>query len=710
MIAEPPQGLFFLFNNPPKKTYYIAIVTIFNHMEIRNEIQRRQHMCDVRIEDFGEKIGGARKDLYSLSNIMELNDEELSQVTRDKIWKKPNIVKLVKEGVDKCLLYWQEMIRKSIPLHPVIGYTDDGKTVCKNYIRIVNQLKSFSDNAEKIDIEGLRGLLMQHFIREYGYRYSPCTEEGRSILSRGVFDAINTSPEKIAKLVEREHFGLDPQAKRHAEAESQYGIGRFFTHPINACDIEGYQGEALYYLDPDKQQPGTVAVSTKGLYLGTYFFYEGRFPEGCDSWDKDNSWLVTEQHGRPILNGFDSKEAADGARKALVEAQAAFANAKAGGKARKTKFMPPQLDFVKQTGFEASDVTGDDYMNVFGFRAGEFGNWMNDLDRQKSLDMGFIAFKNLASLLGISDDGISLGHQLAIAFGSRGIAKARAHYEPARNVINLTKMKGAGCVAHEWAHALDKRIGTMYGATSLASEDLSDWSYKPKHAGIPEEFSSLIEAMRYNFEEVEADYDTPINKAKDNLKKFMEYEGRNITDEATRSTWQELSERLMEEACDGNLMNPDTINNLSSLKKSAIGRGLRKEDRESIMLYQNDLNCRIRCKANGPTMTKNKKPTQFYEGSKKFGNSYSRDGGYWESKEEMFARAFDCYISDKLKEMGIQDTYLSSSADCFWMPGLDGDENVYAIPVGEERKKINAMFDKLFERLRSDGTFTVNGN
>ena len=30
-----------------------------------------------------------------------------------------------------------------------------------------------------------------------------------------------------------------------------------------------------------------------------------------------------------------------------------------------------------------------------------------------------------------------------------------AHYEPLLEVINLTKLRGAGCLAHEWAHALD---------------------------------------------------------------------------------------------------------------------------------------------------------------------------------------------------------------------------------------------------------------
>ena len=44
---------------------------------------------------------------------------------------------------------------------------------------------------------------------------------------------------------------------------------------------------------------------------------------------------------------------------------------------------------------------------------------------------------------------------MSIAYGARGASKAAAHYEPERKVINLTKMKGAGSLGHEWAHALD---------------------------------------------------------------------------------------------------------------------------------------------------------------------------------------------------------------------------------------------------------------
>jgi hypothetical protein len=52
----------------------------------------------------------------------------------------------------------------------------------------------------------------------------------------------------------------------------------------------------------------------------------------------------------------------------------------------------------------------------------------------------------------------ALRKNLAIALGSRGSGRANAHYEPMKNVINLTAKNGNGSLAHEWAHALDSKL------------------------------------------------------------------------------------------------------------------------------------------------------------------------------------------------------------------------------------------------------------
>ena len=101
------------------------------------------------------------------------------------------------------------------------------------------------------------------------------------------------------------------------------------------------------------------------------------------------------------------------------------------------------------------DVTAEQFREQFGFRGVQFGNWTNQRDRQEAVNQAFDAFMDLSRILGVSPKALSLGGELGIAFGARGGGKASAHYEPSHVVINLTKTKGVGALAHEWWHALD---------------------------------------------------------------------------------------------------------------------------------------------------------------------------------------------------------------------------------------------------------------
>jgi hypothetical protein len=95
--------------------------------------------------------------------------------------------------------------------------------------------------------------------------------------------------------------------------------------------------------------------------------------------------------------------------------------------------------------------------------------------------------------------------------------------------------------------------------------------------------------------------------------------------------------------------------------------------------------------------------TDFYKGSKAFDEQYSKMGhGYWSSPCEMFARAFDCYVSDKLKEAGVQSQYLTSHADAYSAVRSDGTE-IFAFPRGEERKELSHLFDELVVELKEHG-------
>ncbi|KAB2838652.1 MAG: hypothetical protein F9K47_17640, partial [Burkholderiales bacterium] len=118
----------------------------------------------------------------------------------------------------------------------------------------------------------------------------------------------------------------------------------------------------------------------------------------------------------------------------------------------------PHLDRLERTGpswREERDITGDELVEAFGFRGIEWGNWVPQHERQAILNHAFEAFHDLADVLGLPPRMMSLHGALGIGFGSRGRGRFAAHFEPSCCAINLTRLAGAGSLAHEWGHAID---------------------------------------------------------------------------------------------------------------------------------------------------------------------------------------------------------------------------------------------------------------
>ena len=84
--------------------------------------------------------------------------------------------------------------------------------------------------------------------------------------------------------------------------------------------------------------------------------------------------------------------------------------------------------------------------------------------------------------------------------------------------------------------------------------------------------------------------------------------------------------------------------------------------------------------------------------------------GYWGAPTEMFARAFESYISDKMGEIKRRNSYLVNR----WFTNLkfptgkampDGSQ-AQPFPQGEERKRINATIDEFLDALRKHDELT----
>ena len=98
--------------------------------------------------------------------------------------------------------------------------------------------------------------------------------------------------------------------------------------------------------------------------------------------------------------------------------------------------------------------------------------------------------------------------------------------------------------------------------------------------------------------------------------------------------------------------------------------------------------------------------TDYYRNSLRMGDECERDGGYWDSNTEMTARAFACYVMDKLP--GDSD-YLVGHAESAttFVAGRDGEPEILkAFPEGEERKAINAGFDEIVTELKREQILT----
>lgn len=106
-------------------------------------------------------------------------------------------------------------------------------------------------------------------------------------------------------------------------------------------------------------------------------------------------------------------------------------------------------------------VTPETFLDTFAPYGVEFGNWQTD--RDSCLNRTTDALLDLAQVIRWQPRAMTFYGRLALAFGARGHGKAAAHYEPGRQVINLTKTAGAGCLAHEWFHAFDHALSTGPG-------------------------------------------------------------------------------------------------------------------------------------------------------------------------------------------------------------------------------------------------------
>lgn len=106
----------------------------------------------------------------------------------------------------------------------------------------------------------------------------------------------------------------------------------------------------------------------------------------------------------------------------------------------------------------SSDVSFVDIRRAFGFRSIQVGKWVTQKEQQIAANLIFDALSDLAMILQIPKEAISLRGSLSLAFGTGGQKFAQAHYHIGKKELALAKNAGGGALAHEWFHAFDHYI------------------------------------------------------------------------------------------------------------------------------------------------------------------------------------------------------------------------------------------------------------
>lgn len=644
VVAEENGNYVFSFTEEPEVPMVIEMEPEEQEPTVK---EKKTSKSKQKIEDFGKKIGGARKDMWAsrglnLSDLDGMNASEMEKyITKDNVWKKPDYDQLIADGLPVKVVWFMKCVRDKVPTKP--NYSSYHSEEEKNAIReeYINFVGAMRDEVmackTKEDCVGL----YQSFFHDQGY-----VERTGSYSLSATDKCIHHLDNKLYKVFRDANYEwgytYDRQIKKH-----QFGV------------------------DADQKLPKGYAI--REYTNGTFSVVKGY---------------------TLVASNFDSWAAA---KKYLDE------NVKST--TRKKAFTPPQLEHVRREGLtdirNDNNITGDDFLADYGFYGGEFGNWMSEADRQASLNMGYEAFYDLAEALQITSSDISFNGKLSIAFGARGHGKAAAHYEPAREVINLTKMTGAGSLAHEWGHALDDYLGKKLGYGRMLTE-----------ARAPE-IQAVMDAMRgrpATEEEKAEKYDklladrsaTASMRCEDVINRYKEAAEASKTialSEETQTRYKEVANKLDEilTTVTEKIVQKDYAPCLDLVEQAeALVRETNLCDGSLTRILS--LKGDIIFVSDWTRARENYKvETDYYKGSKLMdGVSAKCDKGYWASNCEMFARAFSCYVMDKLKP-GRSDYLCGHSESAATI--TDG-KVVRAYPVGEDRTRINAAMDNFIQQMK----------
>jgi hypothetical protein len=559
------------------------------------------------IEDVGEKLGGAKKDRAALmaEANKEFSDDELASLPLSKVWPKESVDAIE----DKTMAAIATAIRAEIPAKPRTSY---------KVKRWVEQVK------------GVRGL-MRH-----------ATEMGRDEFLAKMDEKFSLKPLiskiKLLELIDREQWGRIGKVEEYPGAVT-YKDGKGIPAPFVLAHID-----EKYTPFPGETKIEDVAEKIGDILAGQAGEKRMQF-EVRGRGDRFFINKVGDREYRPLKTFTDGKEAVAYKNAHYDELVQAWEDVKDRDNVKEKDLRRQENRPRTATDYrKGRDVSAEDFAATFGFRGVEFGNWVsqgkNAKERQGMVNQAYDALMDLAEIVGVPPKAISLNGGLGLGFGSRGSGWASAHFEPGTFVINLTKTRGAGALAHEWFHALDNYFSRQregertFNGDNNAYRDENFITHKPEPMFVHKQHPSkpIPQATLLAFRE------------KNPASKFYNPENWHLDPKHPQGV-RPVVERAFAEL-------------VEALNASPMSQRAQKIDA-------------------------------------------GKSDGYWSRTLERGARAFENYIIAKMAEKGFDNDYLANVVS---IEEFSRDKGRYPYLLHEELAPVVEAFDNLFATIETKET------
>jgi hypothetical protein len=618
------------------------------HTIVEQKLDEKQE--NKSFKDAGKRVGGSKKEMAAIRAITSTDLDNMDNatafkvVTKDRILPDIDVEQRRLDGEDAGLVFLKKKLHEAVSAKPA-----NNPEARKAYVELIPKLFEKIDAAKSID--EIDDIGRNTFERLYSYR------GGNKVFLIGSKDTVvedylgKTFLNLIAK-------NTDSAAENWSKAI----LYDAFPEKLSREKYEKYIEARTNNIKETKERLATRTPEewereTKDDYMVKYTFNGNQLnkmkKEEPDKYAKliqdhkdrvykklDNSllsfenWIKDRPRYAPRQSDWTWNEKKE--RQATDRAQGEM----------KIHDNPPLAYIKRVNGREVknSDVTPEAIKNNLGFNSVQFGNYVKDEEAKEHVKHFIASIYDLEDALGIDMTKINKMGNLSMAFGARWSGKAGAHYESMAKIINLTKTNGDGAVAHEFHHYFDHLFAGM------------------KETGTRD--NMFLSHQKSN--------DTPIGKA---MNKVMDaiYKGDYV------------EEKVFE---------PDGKHSYPSIKRTYDQKGLQGAIEEIKRYRFNADYYKYLAKLEGKPITIpiGTSTTRFNKNAQNFKSDY------WSRPLELFARATESFIQDKLEEKGMYNNYLVSGNDVTKPDGKwDAVSLGLTYPQGEERKKINAAIDELWK-------------